>query len=82
MSRHWLVPKRTFAYFCSDITSQSAKASMMQPWPASPNMTANKNGNVAIVKAAGLTSRYVLLDKRTLLNVTVQRKEGKLKVLV
>ena len=43
------------SYFFSESTSQRANASMMQPWPASPNMTANKKGKVAMVKTAGLT---------------------------
>lgn len=33
-------------------TINSANNVIMQPWPASPNMTANKNGNVITVYGA------------------------------
>jgi len=29
------------------------------PWPMSPNITPNWNGNVTMVDRAGLTSRYL-----------------------
>ena len=36
---------------------QMAKSSMMVPCPASPNITAKRKGNVAIVYTAGFTCR-------------------------
>ena len=42
----------------SAIIIQAEATSMMRPWPASPNMTANRNGNVAIVYTDGFTSLY------------------------
>jgi len=39
-------------------TSQTVSASIMAPCPTSPNMTANRNGKVAMVNTAGFTSRY------------------------
>lgn len=43
--------------FSSFQTRYSANNSIISPWPASPNMTANRNGNVMIVNGAGFTSR-------------------------
>lgn len=36
-------------------TIQAPKSAMMRPWPASPNMTANRKGKVMIVYGIGFT---------------------------
>ena len=45
------------ASFFSFITKYSAAKSMRNPWPKSPNMTANRNGKVTMVNTVGFTSR-------------------------
>lgn len=35
--------------------------SKQKPWPISPNIIPNKNGNVIIVKSAGLISLYLAI---------------------
>ncbi len=43
----------------SQTTIHKAKRNMMSPCPASPNMTANKKGNVIRVNRAAFTSLYL-----------------------
>ncbi len=43
----------------SQTTIHKAKRNMMSPWPASPNMTANKKGKVIRVNRAAFTSLYL-----------------------
>lgn len=42
----------------SFMTIQREKRVINNPWPRSPNMTANRKGNVIIVKGVGLASLY------------------------
>ena len=44
--------------FFSSPMSVAALAAMRMPWPMSPNMTANRNGNVMTVNSPGLISWY------------------------
>ena len=46
-------------FFSNDFSAriiQRAAENMMSPWPASPNITANRKGKVAIVYTDGFTS--------------------------
>ena len=46
-------------FFSNDFSAriiQRAAENMMRPWPASPNITANRKGKVAIVYTDGFTS--------------------------
>jgi len=49
-----------FINFFSQITMYSPNASKMRPWPASPNIMANRNGKVMIVYSAVTDSKDML----------------------
>jgi len=51
-------PSGPLASRFSASTSAPDPSSMRAAWPTSPNMTANRNGNVTIVSSAGLASLY------------------------
>lgn len=44
------------ADLCPKRHKSIAETSNKLPWPISPNIVPNKNGNVTVVKIAGLTS--------------------------
>ncbi len=48
----------------SRVTIQSPKMNMMKPWPKSPNITENRNGNEIMVKGAatGNSSKYKICE--------------------
>ena len=46
------------------ITIQAANANMIVPWPASPNITANKNGKVVVVyNAVEMQNHFTVMLK-------------------